>query len=275
MIVFPNCKINLGLHVVNKRDDGYHDLETIFYPIPLKDSLEIIVDTNAPNKTIEFSQSGLLVKGNNQDNLCVKAYNLLAAEYPNFPAVKAHLHKAIPMGAGLGGGSADASFMLKLLNEKCNLSLSEERLMHYALQLGSDCPFFIYNKPCFAKGRGENLSPIQLNLKGYQLVIVNPGIHISTALAFSGCKPQNPSISLKEIVKEPVEKWKNLLINDFEDSIFRAYPEIEEIKKNLYSKGAIYASMSGTGSSVYGLFSSSANINLGIPDNYYHKIIAL
>ena len=275
MIVFPNCKINLGLHVVNKRDDGYHDLETIFYPIPLKDSLEIIVDTNAPNKTIEFSQSGLLVKGNNQDNLCVKAYNLLAAEYPNLPAVKAHLHKAIPMGAGLGGGSADASFMLKLLNEKCNLSLSEEQLMHYALQLGSDCPFFIYNKPCFAKGRGENLSPFQLNLRGYQLVIVNPGIHISTAMAFSGCNPQNPSISLEEIVIEPIEKWKNLLINDFEDSIFRAYPEIEEIKKNLYSKGAIYASMSGTGSSVYGLFSASANINLGIPDNYYHKIIAL
>ena len=275
MIVFPNCKINLGLHIVRKREDGYHELETIFYPVPLKDSLELIIDTDSSKKGIEFTQSGIEVKGEQNDNLCVKAYNILAADFPNIPAVKVHLHKAIPMGAGLGGGSADAAFMLKLLNEKCNLSITDEKLMQYALKLGSDCPFFIYNKPCIAKGRGEKLSPIALDLKGYQLVIINPGIHVSTASAFSGITPKDPINTLEKIANSSIQDWKGVLVNDFENSIFSAYPEIEKIKNMLYEKGATYSSMSGSGSSVYAIFPSNADINLDFPDNYYVKILAL
>ena len=275
MIVFPNCKINLGLHITSKRDDGYHNLETIFYPVPLKDSLELIIDTDSSKKGIEFTQTGIEVKGEPNDNLCVKAYHLLATDFPNIPAVKAHLHKAIPIGAGLGGGSADAAFMLKLLNEKCSLSITDEKLMQYALKLGSDCPFFIYNKPCIAKSRGEKLSPITLDLKGYQLAIINPGIHISTAIAFSGITPKDSTNALEKIAATPIQDWKKLLINDFEDSIFNAYPEIEKIKTKLYEKGAVYSSMSGSGSSVYGIFSMNTDINLDFPDDYYVKILTL
>jgi 4-diphosphocytidyl-2-C-methyl-D-erythritol kinase len=275
MIVFPNCKINLGLHIVSKREDGYHNLETIFYPVPLKDSLELILDSSSLKPRITFTQSGLEVKGDTNNNICVKAYQLLVEDFPNLPAVTVHLHKSIPMGAGLGGGSSDAGYMLQLLNEKFNLSISNEKLMQYALKLGSDCPFFIYNKPCLAKGRGEKLIPISLDLKGYQLVLINPGIHISTAEAFSGITPKEPVNSLEDLSKKQIIEWKEFLINDFEESVFKAYPEIEEIKNKLYGIGAIYSSMSGTGSSVYGIFPKSADVNLDFPDNYYVKIISL
>ena len=184
MIVFPNCKINLGLHILGKREDGFHNLETVFYPLLFRDALELIPATNNTTE-IEFTGSGLAVDGNVSDNLCVKAYYLLKKNFPQLPLVKIHLHKAIPMGAGLGGGSADAAFMLKLLNEKFNLNISTPQLLNYALELGSDCPFFIINKPCIATGRGEILEEIEVDLSAYKIVLINPGIHINTGWAFS------------------------------------------------------------------------------------------
>ena len=184
MVVFPNCKINIGLRILDKRPDGFHNLETIFYPIPLKDSLEIIRDTS-PQQEIIFSQSGNQIDGVPADNLCIKAYRLLKKDFPQLPAIQMHLHKAIPLGAGLGGGSADAAFAIKLLNEKFQLNLSPDQLISYSLQLGSDCPFFIINKPCYATGRGEIMQPLTISLSGYQLVLVNPGIHVNTSWAFS------------------------------------------------------------------------------------------
>ncbi|MGC4036428.1 MAG: 4-(cytidine 5'-diphospho)-2-C-methyl-D-erythritol kinase [Chitinophagaceae bacterium] len=191
MIAFPNCKINLGLNIINKRSDGYHNLETVFLPIDLKDILELIRidssdDPSKKNNSINFFSSGIAVTDNPADNICLKAYQLLQNDFSQLnAAVRIHLHKIIPAGAGLGGGSADGAFMLQLLNKKFNLGLSTEQLLAYTLQLGSDCPFFIYNKPCFASGRGEKLETIGLDLSAYKILIVNPGIHISTANAFS------------------------------------------------------------------------------------------
>ena len=215
MLRFPNCKINLGLHILNKREDGFHNLETVFYPVTFKDALELIPNTNN-DSAIEFTQTGLAVDGNTADNLCVKAYHLLKKDFPQLPAVKIHLHKAIPMGSGLGGGSADASFMLNLLNEKFKLKLSTPQLLNYALQLGSDCPFFIINKPCLATGRGEVLEELAVDLSMYKIVLINPGIHINTGWAFSNIRPAQPKKSVKEIVQQPVETWKNELENYFE-----------------------------------------------------------
>ena len=257
MIVFPNCKINLGLHILRKRSDNYHDLETVFYPLPLYDVLEIIRSPE-DNSALSFSTSGSLIEENNDNNLCVKAYNLLRRNHPTLTVAKIHLHKAIPTGAGLGGGSADAAFTLKLLNEKFGLQLSTGQLIDYASQLGSDCPFFIINKPAFAEGRGEILEPASLDLSAYKFIIINPGIHINTAKSFSGITPTLPSKSLKEIIQQPIHSWKNELVNDFEKSIFPQHPEIEAIKSKLYDDGAIYASMSGSGSTVYGIFDKDA-----------------
>ncbi len=184
MIVFPNCKLNLGLHILGKRPDGFHNLETVFYPLPIQDALEIIQHPSS-NTDIEFSASGLPVDGNTTDNICVKAYHLLRQAFPDLPAVKMHLHKTIPMGAGLGGGSADGAFALTLLNKKFNLGLDEQALIGYALALGSDCPFFIKNTACYATGRGEVLEELQLDLSAYTFAIVNPGIHINTGWAFA------------------------------------------------------------------------------------------
>jgi 4-diphosphocytidyl-2-C-methyl-D-erythritol kinase len=189
VIAFPNCKINLGLHILQKRADGFHDLETVFYPIPLRDGLEIIQNASASPNQIEFTLSGLAIDAKPEDNICVKAYHLLKKDFPQLPPVKMHLHKTIPSGAGLGGGSADGAFTLLLLNKKINLDLNEEQLTQYALQLGSDCPFFIINKPSYATGRGENLQAIELDLSSYQIVVVNPGIHINTGWAFSQITP--------------------------------------------------------------------------------------
>jgi len=272
MIVFPNCKINLGLHILQKRNDGFHDLETIFYPISLQDALEIIQHPH-PSTGIEFSTSGLKVDGNISDNICIKAYHLLKKDFPELPAIKMHLHKTIPMGAGLGGGSADGAFTLTLLNKKFNLGLNEEALIKYALELGSDCPFFINNTPCYATGRGEVLESLALDLSAYRFVIVNPQIHINTGWAFSQIIPSSTRSFLKEIIRIPIEQWKDDLKNDFEKPVCEKYPEINECKTALYKAGALYASMTGSGSTIYGIFKKDAAPQLNFPAQYFVKIV--
>ncbi len=272
MIVFPNCKINLGLNIISKRSDGYHDIETIFYPVPLNDSLEIIENKQTlKNPGFPFFSSGLTIPGKPASNICVKAYRLLKQDFPDLPNVQIHLHKVIPSGAGLGGGSSDAAFALKLLNQLFNLGLSTEQLIVYAAKLGSDCPFFIINKPCFAKGRGEMLQEIELDLSSCKFVIVNPGIHIDTGQAFLNITPALPEKSLIEIIKTPLERWKHELKNDFEKQVFTQYREIEDIKDLLYHKGAIYASMSGSGSTVFGIFPKEESLQFSFPANYFVK----
>lgn len=249
MICFPNAKINLGLHITSKRKDGFHEIETCMYPIPLFDALEIIID----QKKNSFNTSGISIPGNQKDNLILKAYQLLKKDFPNLPAVNVHLHKNIPIGAGLGGGSADGAFALNLMNNLFDLILDDFFLEEYAAVLGSDCPFFIENKPKIAKGRGEILEEVSLDLKGTHVVLINPGIHIGTKEAYAGVTPSIPSESIEEILKDK-SRWKENLKNDFEPSILSAYPEIQAIKETLYSSGAFYSSMSGSGSSVFGLF---------------------
>jgi 4-diphosphocytidyl-2-C-methyl-D-erythritol kinase len=270
MVIFPNCKINLGLHIIRKRTDGFHDLETVFYPLQLKDALEIIRadQTIAGTPEISFTSSGLPIEGESSNNLCIKAYQLLKKDFPALIKFKMHLHKVIPMGAGLGGGSADGAFALQLFNQIGKLGLSQQQLLDYALQLGSDCPFFILNKPCFAMSRGEKMKELDLNLSGYKFVIVNPGIHISTAWAFAHIKPATPARMLSEIVAMPVTEWKGLLFNDFEAPVLTAYPALQHIKDQFYQTGAIYASMSGSGSTFYGLYEKSATPQLSFPSEY-------
>lgn len=264
MIVFPNCKINLGLNIVNKRNDGYHDLETIFFPIQINDILEILPSTNAD---ITFTQSGLTVEGALGNNICIKAYHLLRNNFPTLPSIQMHLHKTIPMGAGLGGGSADGTFTLQTINEIFHLKISNEQLIQYALQLGSDCPFFIHNKPCFATSRGEVMEPIELDLTNYKIVLINPGIHISTAWAFSNIVPLHTDISVRTIIQQPIETWKNQLVNDFEAPAMLEFPVIANIKQQLYNQGAVYASMTGSGSTLFGIFDKSVTPYFQLPDN--------
>ncbi|EAZ79534.1 4-(cytidine 5'-diphospho)-2-C-methyl-D-erythritol kinase [Algoriphagus machipongonensis] len=249
MICFPNAKINLGLQITSKRSDGFHNIESCFYPIPLFDALEIITH---PKKSI-FQSTGLPIPGDQKDNLINKAYQLLKKDFPNLPQVQIHLHKNIPMGAGLGGGSADAAFALNTMNNLFDLILDDFFLEEYALKLGSDCPFFIENKPKIATGRGEILEDIAINLEGKYLLLINPGIHIGTKEAYAGIKPKKSEIALKEVLKD-TSRWKAELKNDFEPSIFENHPEIAEVKNQLYQMGAFYASMSGSGSTVFGLF---------------------
>ncbi len=270
MILFPNAKINLGLNIIRKRPDGYHDLETVFYPIAIQDALEVIENDNAKDD-VQILLSGVSLNGKIEDNLCFKAYRLLKKDFPQLPAVMIHLHKNIPAGSGLGGGSADGAFTLKLLNKKFDLKLSTNQLINYSLQLGSDCPFFILNKPCFATGRGEILEPVSVDLSRYKHVVINPGIHISTTEAFSLLTPTLRSKSIKEIIQQPAKTWKAELKNDFEESVFKKYPEIEMIKSKLYESGAIYASMTGTGSSVYGLLKRETELRNDFPPAYFVK----
>ncbi len=271
MICFPTCKINLGLRITQKRADGFHALETVFFPISIKDALEIIIEPDTSATPITFTSSGLAINGDPSDNLCFKAYGLLKKDYPTIPNIKMHLHKTIPMGAGLGGGSADGAFTLVALNQLLNLQIPEQALLDYALQLGSDCPFFIINTPAFATGRGEILKPINLNLDGYSIVIVNPGIAISTKLAFSLITPKVPDTNMEAIICEPVTSWKEKLINDFEQPIFNSFPELANIKETLYQKGAVYASMTGTGSTVFGIFPTSMidTLSFNFPTHYF------
>ncbi len=249
MVIFPNCKINLGLHITGKRPDGFHELETAFYPVRLHDILEVVTSTE-----LQFDSTGLPIPGNPDKNLCLQAYHLLKTDYPELPPVGMHLHKMIPMGAGLGGGSADGAFALRLLNEKYKLNIPTQDLIVYAAKLGSDCPFFIINQACFATGRGEILNPIQLDLSKYYFVLVNPGIHVNTKWAFDQITPAPSNKNLASILTEPIEEWPNLLFNDFEAPITKAYPAIGNIKNQLYQLGASYAAMSGSGSTVFGIF---------------------
>ena len=256
MITFPNCKINLGLNILKKREDGFHDLETVFLPVTLCDALEIL----SSKKETELTVTGISA-GKVEDNLCLKAFHLLKKDYPLLPEVQIHLHKIIPAGAGLGGGSADAAFTLQLLNKKFQLDIPRNKIFGYALQLGSDCPFFLINKPAFATGRGEQLENVNLSISGYKIALVNAGIHISTADAFKNIKPGIPAKRIKEISQQPIETWKESLKNDFEKYVFEKFPQIKKIKEDLYNAGADYASMSGSGSTVFGLFKMEAVIN--------------
>lgn len=253
MITFPNAKINLGLNIIEKRPDGYHNLETIFYPINLQDALEVAKRDN-DSKEYTLRVCGTSLEIDDEDNLVVKAYKLLKKDHPQMLPIDIHMYKHIPAGAGLGGGSSDAAHMIKLLNEKFLLALSAEQMESYAAQIGADCAFFIKNRPVFATGIGNVFEPIELSLKGYHIVLVKPDIFVSTHDAFSQIKPTRPSVSLKEIVKQPIENWKDSMKNDFEESVFLKFPEVAAIKDELYDLGAVYAAMSGSGSSVYGIF---------------------
>ncbi|MDO9510485.1 MAG: 4-(cytidine 5'-diphospho)-2-C-methyl-D-erythritol kinase [Bacteroidales bacterium] len=250
MIVFPNAKINLGLYVTSKRPDNYHNLETVFYPIPLKDVLEVL-----PSEKLSFHSYGIPIPGNQDANLCIKAWRLIQNDFDITP-VEIHLLKNIPMGAGLGGGSSDASFMLLLLNEMFQLSLSKIQLKEYAIKLGSDCPFFIENRPVFATGRGEIMERILLNLGNLFITMVYPEIHVSTAEAFHNLKPQTANFELQKFSELPISQWAGTIENIFEHQVFRLHPAIAEVKQELYKAGAVYAAMSGSGSAVYGLFES-------------------
>ena len=250
MLFFPNCKINLGLRILRRRPDGYHDLETIFYPLPLRDSLECIREASEP----QFTSYGLPIPGDPADNLCLQAWWLLKKDFPDLPPVHIHLLKNIPIGAGLGGGSANGACTLKALNIQFHLGLSREQLLHYAAQLGSDCPFFILNTPCLGGGRGEKLTPVDLDLSAYSIALVDPGIHISTAKAFSLCTPAENPNPLTGIISQPVPQWRDRLVNDFEQPVFQLHPELAAIKPALYARGALYASLTGSGSSFFGIF---------------------
>lgn len=269
MLSFPNAKINLGLNIIRKREDGYHDLETVFYPVAgLRDALEIIRGTGSEGD-VAFTCSGLPIAGDMQNNLCSIAWHLLKKDFPELPPIAMHLHKHIPMGAGLGGGSADGAFTLTMLNQQFNLGLQEEQLISYALQLGSDCPFFIRNKASYATGRGEQLENITLDLSAYYFVLVNPGIHVPTGWAFSQIQPSAPKHACKDIIQQPVDSWRNLLSNDFEAPVMQAYPEIQSIRDQFYEKGALYASMTGTGSTVYGIFAKNTAPSFAFPEHYF------
>lgn len=262
MVIFPNAKINLGLYITEKRTDGYHNLVTIFYPVPITDIVEFI-----PAENFSFQTSGLTIDTNPTGNLCIKAYQLLKNKCPQLPPIQLYLHKLIPMGAGLGGGSADGSFVLTHLNQYFSLGLSQSELLAISLQLGSDCPFFIINSPCLGEGRGELLTPTDISLKGYWLAVIHPNIHVSTAKAFSGIVPKPAPYNLKDQILSPINTWKDWLFNDFETSIFKQFPEIAAIKQTLYQSGAVYAAMSGSGSAVFGLFEHQPQLQF--PKHYH------
>ena len=260
MVVFPPCKINLGLSIVSKRFDGYHNLETCFFPVPWYDVLEVI-----ESNTFNFVSTGIAIPGSSHDNLCVKAYNLLKQDY-QLPEVTIHLHKVIPTGAGLGGGSSDAAYMLRMLNDKFELNLSQDILANYAARLGSDCAFFVYDGPMMGSGRGEILRPVDLPLANKFLAIVKPSVHVSTADAFAGISPQPMNGTVEDIVtKTPLTQWRDQLKNDFENTVFKKYPEIEQVKEKLYAMGGLYASLSGSGSAVFGLFDNQVDLQGAFP----------
>lgn len=251
MIVFPNAKINLGLNIVSKREDGFHNIETVFYPVfDLYEGLELILEEGFGK--ISLKTWGMNISPN-EKNIVEKAYELLLQSY-QLPSLRVFLQKNIPSGAGLGGGSADAVFFIKAINQLANLGLSFGEIHHYARQLGSDCSFFVNNKPAFAIGKGDELEHIKLDLSGYYILLVFPGIFVSTAQAYAGVKPRKPEHKLeKDILKSPLF-WKDLVTNQFEETVFKLYPELSEIKNTLYQNGSVYASMSGSGSTIFGIF---------------------
>lgn len=267
MIVFPNAKINIGLNITEKRPDGYHNLETVFYPVKINDALEAII---APQ--LNFSSSGISMPGDGANNLCIKAYELVKLDH-DLPVLDIHLYKNIPIGAGLGGGSADAAFFIKLLNQQFGLNLSVEAMQNYARQLGADCAFFIENKPVYAFEKGDQFEPIELDLSKYVIVLVMPPVHVSTADAYSGVKPEFATESLKDLIKLPVAEWKGRIKNDFEKSVIAKYPLIGEMKQALYEAGALYASMSGSGASVFGVFETLPSLqHLEAKSSVYYNV---
>lgn len=258
MINFPIAKINLGLNVVSKRDDGYHNLETVFYPVPIKDALEVFpMEDGFPSDVrCDLKVTNLFIDGDEQKNLVVKAYNMIAQDY-ELPRVHVHLYKHIPTQAGMGGGSSNCAYMIRLLNEMFLLGMSDEKMIGYAARLGADCAFFIKAQPAYAEGIGEKLQPISIDLSGYKMLVVRPNIPVSTKEAFSLITPQVPKKNCLDIVRQPIETWKDELVNDFERSVFAIHPEIGRLKEMMYEQGAVYAAMSGSGSSVFGLFSDT------------------
>jgi 4-diphosphocytidyl-2-C-methyl-D-erythritol kinase len=262
MIVFPNAKINIGLNVVSVRPDGFRNLETCFYPVQWLDALEIV-----PADGLQLHLSGIPVPGQPETNLCVKAFHLLQADHA-IPPVNMHLHKNIPIGAGLGGGSADAAYALRLLNELFSLNLGPEALEAYARRLGSDCAFFIRNKPVFATERGDVFQSLALDLTGYRCLLVYPDLHITTAEAYGLVVPQKPEVPLSDLLRQDVITWKDQVKNDFETALFPRYPELERIKARLYEQGALYAAMSGSGSTIFGLFPPQTTTYPDFPAHY-------
>ncbi len=262
MVSFPNAKINIGLNITDKRPDGYHNIETIFYPIGLCDKLSFEITKG--DETSLFI-SGIKIDGNTDDNLIIKAYNLLTSDY-HLPSLNIFLEKNIPFGAGLGGGSADAAFMLKMLNEEFNLNLTPIDLEKFAAELGADCPFFVLDKPVFASGIGNIFSNVNISIKGYYIVIIKPIIYVSTSNAYSGVKPQKSAFSLLNLSEKSISEWKDIVVNDFEKSVFLKFPAIAAIKEALYQQGALYASMSGSGSSVYGIFDKKVDVSTSFQD---------
>jgi 4-diphosphocytidyl-2-C-methyl-D-erythritol kinase len=258
MVTFPNAKINLGLSVLRKREDGFHDIATVFYPIELCDVLEVI---EGGAKPFSLDQSGLAVAGNPEENLCYKAWKMLAADF-KLPNLQGHLHKVIPMGAGLGGGSADGAFMLKLINEVCKIGLDDDALIRYAARLGSDCPFFIRNKPVYATGRGEIMEEFPDVLSGYQVTVRKPDILVSTAEAYSWISPKEPNDDIREILKLNPSEWRGSLVNDFEAPVCARHPDVRALIDQLYNEGALYAAMSGSGAAVFGVFEKVVDIEI-------------
>lgn len=254
LLTFPGCKINLGLRITEKRPDGFHNLQSCFYPVAWGDVLELV-----PAPAFGFTSSGLPISGNSQHNLCVRAYELLKADF-GLPPVQMHLHKIVPIGAGLGGGSADAAFTLTVLNRLFALQLSIPILEAYARQLGSDCAFFIQNRPVYCLEKGDVFSEISVDLTGYYILLVYPNLAISTAEAYAGVRPRLPESSVFEQLQQPIASWRDVVHNDFEDSLFPAYPILAQLKEQLYEAGAVYASMSGSGSTVYGIFDAPVNV---------------
>lgn len=256
MITFPVAKINLGLNVVEKRADGYHNLQTVFYPVPIMDALEIVPmsDGFPSDVDCDLKVTNITIEGDEQRNLVVRAYHLLKADYPELPRVHAHLWKGIPTQAGMGGGSSDCGYMIRLLNETFDMGLSSEQMQQYAARLGADCAFFIESSACYAEGIGERLQPIDLDLSGWHIGVVRPDIPVPTKEAFSRINPHYPALNCRDVVKQPVETWRDRLTNDFEESVFALHPEIGAVKEQLYKMGATYAAMSGSGSALFGLF---------------------
>ena len=256
MTTFPIAKINLGLNVVEKRPDGYHDLQTVFYPIPLADALEIQpMDRDFPSDVdCDLKITNIQIEGDERRNLVVRAYELLRNDFPTLPRLHAHLRKGIPTQAGMGGGSSDCAYMIRLLNEMFRLGLSDAQMIRYATLLGADCAFFILSRPCYAEGIGERLEPIELDLSGWHIGVVRPDIPVPTKEAFSRIRPHYPARNCRDVVAQPVETWRDQLVNDFEESVFALHPEIGSVKDRLYEMGATYAAMSGSGSALFGLF---------------------
>ena len=276
MICFPIAKINLGLNVVERRPDGYHNLETVFFPVQLKDALEVqVMDEAFPSAyDCDLKVTNIAIEGDEQRNLVVRAYNLLKQDFPQMPRVHAHLHKAIPTQAGMGGGSSDCAAMLLLLNTMCNLGLTQQQLIDYAAKLGADCPIFILNRPAYAEGIGERLQPIDLDLSGFYLAVVRPDIPVPTKAAFSRIHPCKPAKNCLDVVRQPIETWRHDLVNDFEQSVFALHPEIGAVKQRLYDLGAVYAAMSGSGSALFGIFKEKPTLDTEF-EGMYKQVLKL